>query len=371
MSVKNTCSKHAPVNISSTDHADKVATNHSFNDFSNLWQLAFDASPDMISVLDMRHRIVAVNKAMADTIECPSEQAKGKRCYHLLHGSDTPPKKCPHNALLEDGKSHQSEIYEERLGSWLQVTVTPLYNDNNQLIGSIHIARDITQQKRSEQAHRESEERYHHLSEATMEGVLLSEDSTIVAANQVLAELLGYSVKEMIGMNMLKFIAPDDRSRLVQSLRNRRAGTHTFECIRKDGSVFSIEAHTRAISYKGSMIYQTAIRDLTEQIRIEKERIQHARMKGVLEMAGAVCHEINQPLMALQGFMEILTSQANLTDRNLNHLGKMGEQVKRIKNLTHKIMHITKYQTKEYAGGEKIIDIRQSSTDGSTLSQDD
>lgn len=371
MTVKNTDSANAAANVFSAHDAKKNASDHSFNDFSKLWQLAFDASTDMISVLDMRHQIVAVNKAMADALDCSPEQAKGMHCYHLLHRSDRPPKDCPHNALLEDGKPHQSEIYEERLDSWLQVSVTPLYDANDQLAGSIHIARDITRQKRSEQAHRESEERYHHLSEATMEGVLLSEDSTIVATNQVLADMLGYSVKELIGMNMLKFIASDDRTRLVQSLRNRRAGTHTFECVRKDGSVFSIEARTRAISYKGNMIYQTAIRDLTEQIRMEKERIQHARMKGVLEMAGAVCHEINQPLMALQGFMEILTTKAHFSDSALRHLNKMGDQVDRIKNLTHKIMHITKYETKDYAGGEKIIDIQQSSPDGGKLPQDD
>jgi len=331
-----------------------------FKDFSRLWQLAFDATDDMISVLDMRHRIIAVNQPMADAMECTPDEAVGQHCYHLLHRTEKPPRACPHKALLEDGHGHQSDIYEERLDVWLQVTVTPLYDDNNELAGSIHIARDITQQKRSEQAHRESEERYHHLSEATMEGVLLSEDSTIIAANQVLADMMGYSVQEMIGMNMIKFVAPNHRDHLIRSLRDRRAGSHSFDCVRKDGTLFSIEAHTRAISYKGTMVYQTAIRDLTEQKRIENERIQHERMRGVLEMAGAVCHEINQPLMALQGFMEILNTRLKLKEDAASQLHRMDGQIERIRKLTHKMMHITKYETKDYAGGEKIIDIDQS-----------
>ncbi len=336
------------------------ASIESFNDFARLWQLAFNASDDMISVLDMRHRIIAVNQAMADAMGCTPEEAVGHHCYHLLHRTETPPMACPHKALMEDGHSHQSEIYEERLDVWLLVSVTPLLDANNELAGSIHIARDITQQKRSEQAHRESEERYHHLSEATVEGVLLSEDSTIIAANQVLADMMGYSVKEMIGMNIVKFVAPGHRDRLVRSLRDRRAGAHTFDCIRKDGTIFSIESHTRAISYKGTMVYQTAIRDLTEQKRIENERTQHERMRGVLEMAGAVCHEINQPLMALQGFMEILASRLQSKEDSAPHIQRMDEQIERIRKLTHKMMHITKYETKDYAGGERIIDIEQS-----------
>ena len=356
------CTQHGSGLSDTIDDCDAIAPASigNFKDFARLWQLAFEATDDMISVLDMRHRIIAVNKAMADAMGCTPEEAVGHHCYHLLHKTDKPPMACPHKALKEDGHSHQSEIYEERLDVWLQVSVTPLYDANNELAGSIHIARDITQRKRSEQAHRESEERYHHLSEATVEGVLLSEDSTIIAANQVLADMMGYTVKEITGMSLLKFVAPGHRDRLIQSLRNRRDGAHTFDCIRKDGTIFSIEAHTRAISYKGAMIYQTAIRDLTEQQRIEKERIQHERMRGVLEMAGAVCHEINQPLMALQGFMEILASRLQSKEDASSHLQRMDDQIERIKKLTHKMMHITKYETKDYAGGEKIIDIDQS-----------
>jgi PAS domain S-box-containing protein len=200
----------------------------------------------------------------------------------MIHNSDCPPPACPHRALLEDGKVHVFEHYEDSLDMWMKIHVTPLYNKKKDLVGSIHISRDITRQKRSEQAQRESEERYHHLSEATIEGVLLSENTTIVAVNQVLADMLGYSAKEMNGMNMLKFLAPHDHRRFIESLRNRMTGKDTFECIKKD---------------------------------------------------------------------------------TLTHLHKMEEQVERIKILTHKMMHITKYETKDYAGGQKIIDLDQASTE--------
>lgn len=331
--------------------------------FANLWQQAYDASPDLISLIDTNHRVISVNTAMARAMRSSPAQAHGQYCYKLLHGIDHPPLACPHRSLMEDGREHRSEIYDEHLNMWLLVSVTPLYSEDNQLIGSIHIARDITDQKKVEQALRESEERFRHLSEATIEGVLLSEDSRIVAANQVLCEMLGYAMDDLRGMNVLKLIIPQDRTRLIDYIRNKRAGVHEFLCLRKDGTVFPIEAHSRAVTYKNGMVYQTAIRDLTEQKRIEQERATHERMQGVLEMAGAVCHEINQPLMALHGYMDIAGVKAGGKSTFSAHLEKMRHQVERIELLTRKLMRITKYETKPYAGGERIIDIDQAAQD--------
>ncbi len=331
-------------------------------DFYTLWQQAFNASPDMISILDINHCIISVNEAMAKSIQCSPSDAVGRYCYQLQHHSDQPPLTCPHRALLADGKAHHSEVYEESSNLWLQVSVSPLYNDDHKLIGSIHIARDITIQKQIEQALRESEERFRHLSEATREGVLLSEDSRIIAANQVLTEMVGYSMKELRGMNLLKLIAPQDRNRLIHYLRNSRTGVYEFQCVHKDGTVFPIEAHARAITFRDGMVYQTAIRDLTEQKRIEQSRLAQEKMQGVLEMAGAVCHEFNQPLMALQGFIDIVQAGTANTEAMFKHLNNIRGQIDRLGVLTRKLMNIATYETKEYAGGERIIDIDQAAS---------
>ena len=111
------------------------------------------------------------------------------------------------------------------------------------------------------------------------------------------------------------------------------------------------------------MVYQTAIRDLSEQKRIEQQRLAHEKMQGVLEMAGAVCHEFNQPLMALQGFIDILQAKASDHETLSGPLYKMREQVHRLSDLTRKLMRIARYETKAYARGEKIIDIDQAASE--------
>lgn len=327
------------------------------------FQKIFDSSPDLITVLDKQRRITYINKAASDAIGCTPEQARGLHCYQMFHHSDNPLVSCPYARLLQDGQVHQEEVFEKRLETWFLISVSPLYDFNGRLIGSIHSARDITSLKKSEQALRESEERYHQLSEATLEGVLLSEATRILAANQVLADMFGYDVDDLKGMNLVRFVSSQDRDRLIDYLRSGQTGEIEVLCLRKDKTTFPIAAHTRQVTYRGRPVFQTAIRDLTMAKQSEQARIHHERMRGVLQMAGAVCHEINQPLMALMGYIDIINSRKGTKASTANALTKIGEQVNRINKLTKKLTRITQNKTKDYAGGEQIIDIDLSASE--------
>jgi PAS domain S-box-containing protein len=345
-----------------TDHSPE--TNRKTGDSPNrnklpelYFQEILDSSPDLITVLDKERRITYMNKAASDAIGCTPEQARGRHCYQMFHHTDEPLVSCPLARLLKDGQVHQEEVFEKRLETWFLISVSPLYDSSGRLIGSIHSARDITLLKTSEQALRESEERYHQLSEATLEGVLLSEATRILAANQVLADMVGYNIDELKGMSLVRFVASRDRKRLIDAFRSGQTGEIEVMCLRRDKTTFPIAAHTRQVTYQGRQVFQTAIRDLTLAKQSEQARIHHERMRGVLQMAGAVCHEINQPLMALMGYIDIINSRKGTKASTANALTKIGEQVERIDKLTKKLTRITQYKTKDYAGGEQIIDI--------------
>jgi signal transduction histidine kinase len=90
----------------------------------------------------------------------------------------------------------------------------------------------------------------------------------------------------------------------------------------------------------------------------------HGKMLGMLELAGAIGHEFNQPLMALQGFIDIVQTKFPENKAISSYLNKMRQQIHRLSSLTRKLGHITKYQTKDYAGGETIIDIDKAASKG-------
>ncbi len=101
--------------------------------------------------------------------------------------------------------------------------------------------------------------------------------------------------------------------------------------------------------------------DLTERNRAAPDRIQKEKLQGVLETAGAVCHEFNQPLQALMGYAELAMEVSPETDSSFDLVGKILAQVERMARITGKLQGITRYETMDYTEQTQIIDIHKSS----------
>ena len=95
-------------------------------------------------------------------------------------------------------------------------------------------------------------------------------------------------------------------------------------------------------------------------IELQNALAEKEKFQGVLEMAGAVCHEVNQPLMVISGYSEMLL--IDLPEDHPHHdiCRKINDQVHRLGNITKKLMGITKYKTKNYLKGS-IVDLDEAS----------
>ena len=114
------------------------------------WERTFNSIPDYIAILDNHHNIVRANNAMAEMLNLTTESIIGQKCYTLMHGKDCPIGGCPHTALMEDGKMHSANIFEKTLGAHLDVTTSPIIDKDGNVLGSVHIARDVSEQKKAD-----------------------------------------------------------------------------------------------------------------------------------------------------------------------------------------------------------------------------
>lgn len=178
------------------------------------WERTFDSVPDLIAVLDKKHRIVRANKAMAQKLGVTPEQCIGLNCYTCVHGTESPPDNCPHAKTVKDGLEHIAEVHEDRLGGDFLVSTTPLKDEQGLIIGSVHVARDITDRKKIEVALRESQKDLNRAQAVaktgswrldTRQNVLFWSDETYSMFGIPKGTLLTYQT-------FLKMVHPEDRA---------------------------------------------------------------------------------------------------------------------------------------------------------------
>jgi PAS domain S-box-containing protein len=131
----------------------------------------------------------------------------------------------------------------------------------------------------------------------------------------------------------------------------------------KDGKPRSVEVHAYPILDSEGNVFQMieSSLDITERKRADQEKMQREKLEGILETAGAVCHEFNQPLQSISGFSELLMLEIKKDNPIYRYAQAIQNEVQRMADLTRKLMQIEgRYATKPYLDG-KIIDIDEAS----------
>ncbi|MEI9478207.1 MAG: PAS domain S-box protein [Deltaproteobacteria bacterium] len=137
------------------------------------WQETFDAIPDLVSIQDKDHRIIRVNKAYANVFNKQPAELIGKHCYEIVHGTTEPVVGCPQCEVLETGKPYTGELFEPTLSLHLEVCCAPILNNDNEVTGVVHYARNITEHKRLEDILHKSEEHYRSLFDRANDGIFV------------------------------------------------------------------------------------------------------------------------------------------------------------------------------------------------------
>jgi len=224
--------------------------------------------------------------------------------------------------------------------------------------------RTISGRKRSYAVLKESENRYRALFDSIHEAVFVCDfERGFLDANARATEEYGYSREELLTMAPKDIVAPehiDDLSTLKEEVL--KTGHMVFETVhrRQDGVRLPVEISSRIIEYNGNSALISIVRSISKRKQTEEEIRKSERLTGVLEMAGTVCHELNQPLQAILGYSQLLMFDIDANDPLYDKAESIVEQVNRMKTINSKLMKVTEYETKYYLQ-EKIIDIDKAS----------
>ncbi len=150
------------------------------------------------------------------------------------------------------------------------------------------------EKRRAWMALQESERTYRLMVERSLQGMIIFQDGRIVFANQAIANMLGYTVEELLVLSpeqVAGLAHPADRPSVLKRIANRLDGKnppvyYEFRAVRKDGSIFWVAAASTLIDYMGRPAVQTAVIDITERVQAEEELRQRVAQLTMLNKVG-------------------------------------------------------------------------------------
>ena len=115
------------------------------------WSSTFDAISDPVFIEDLNHNIIKANRSFCDKFRVSCGDAIGSKCYRLVHKSDSPVPNCPLEETKKTKKPCTIELEGPAAGIYFLVTASPLFDDKGELIGAVHISKDISDIKKVQQ----------------------------------------------------------------------------------------------------------------------------------------------------------------------------------------------------------------------------
>jgi len=143
--------------------------------------------------------------------------------------------------------------------------------------------------------------RFQDLFEILSDGVAVWQlDGTVVAANDAMAAITGYSVDELCGASIARFLAPDDLEAVMQSQRHQIQGEavsqrYEISLARRDGTGVVVELATRLLTDRGNGIGVLALaKNITEQTRVQQALLKERDIaQRYLDVAGVAIQVID------------------------------------------------------------------------------
>jgi two-component system, cell cycle sensor histidine kinase and response regulator CckA len=310
---------------------------------ASLFSALLDNIPNPVYCQDIHGFYLGYNKAFQDLFGVWSEESfVGKTVFELPISLEEAV--VWHKADLELFRSPGDQAFENTLtfpdSSALHITIkrNTFYNTDGTTGGIVGFISDTTESKMAEDGLQESEARFKDLAEASLETIIFIENGIITDVNHKMYEMFAYNDDEIIGRDVLDFIAPDARSLSKERINSGNETIYETMGLKKDGTVFPISVYPRELNLKGKRVRISVVRDLTEQKNMEEEVMKSKNLQSVGTLAGGIAHDFNNLLMAIVGNIALAKIHAPKGGKTVDYLKEAERMVFMGKNLTHQLL---------------------------------
>ena len=286
-----------------------------------------DAMNDTAFVIDFNGKFLEVNDTAVEVLGYSREELLTmgpndidaalvrKKIKNLIEG------------MKKDEKQVFTTAHRTKSGKIIPVEISSSLVTYHGEPAILSVARDVTERKKSENALRESEERFQAGIENLPHGVSIHDlEGCILLANKAFCELTGYTRDELLKMR-IRDLDPESLTRNDRKhfwLKLRKGGFARFESIhhRKDGSTYPAEIYISAITLKGEPMIVGIVHDITKRKKtLEKLRKSEEKYRNLYESM-------------MEAFART-DMEGNIIEFNKQYLDMLGYTEDEIKNLKY------------------------------------
>jgi PAS domain S-box-containing protein len=242
------------------------------------FRMVADSVPILMWMLDENARLLFSNKESLEFTGLTLTELRAGAWVGLIHPDDLARAT---QLFAEKMRTHEPYSQEYRVRRhdgeyrWVYEYSRPRFDAHGEFSGFTGCVVDSTERRIAEDKVLASEKRLRMLLDALPVAVRIVQDGRVAFANPEDARMHGYaSPEEEIGTTVLDYIAPEDRSRVLDLYERRTHGKeaprrYTARRLRRDGSSFLAELTIERVEFEGQPVSLIAIQDLTDRERIE------------------------------------------------------------------------------------------------------
>jgi PAS domain S-box-containing protein len=243
----------------------------------------------------------------------------------------------------------------------------------------VQAEREVEDLKAIQEELRQTKDFLENLIDSSADAIVAADmDGQVLVWNKAAERVTGYGRKEALGGLHVTRLYPDRGAfEVMEMMRSEESGgpgrleEHRLEILDRHGERIPVSLSAAILYEDGREIATMGIfTDLRERLRIEQkltraqdQLLRTEKQAMIAELAGTAAHELNQPLTSVMGYAELLKRRVPPEDPDHRAIDIIFRESERMAEIVRKIGRITRYETKEYLGKTRIVDLDRSATE--------
>ena len=274
------------------------------------WEDTFNSINDIVTIHDSNFNIVLANKAAQTAFGLSIQALIGKKCYQLYHHTACPPEGCASCMVNKTGVPMISEFYEPALNCHVEVKAFPRFDEKKNIIGVVHVVRDITERKRAQEELSKNRSMLANILNSVPQSIFWKDRNNVFqGCNEVFAQTTGVgSPEKIIGMTdfdiLPREVAETYRAIDRQVMECNKPMHHVVDQIKKEnGTLLWLDISRMPLLDETGSVYGIlgVFEDITERKQAEEtlrkaneQLIGQDKLKS--ELIDTITHELRTPL---------------------------------------------------------------------------